>query len=153
MSVRVTGRGGVSGVSAVVLSVMAFRPSRDGFVSVFPAGGSRPVSRNGSFTAGGSASNMVVAKVGSGGNVTLTNVSSGTVRLIGDVSVISWREADGVVQAKPMLIDPAGDLTAVSCATPRFCVAVSRAGTATVRNGGASRKNSPASRIERDKTD
>ncbi len=35
----------------------------------------------------------------------------------------------------PVLVDPAGDLTSVSCATSRFCVAISTSGTATVRRG------------------
>jgi hypothetical protein len=86
ISVPVVGRGGVptSGVSAVALNVIAGAPTSSGSLTVFPAGTTRPSMSNVSFVTGKSASNLVVAEVGSGGKVNVYN-SSGNTHVIFDV--------------------------------------------------------------------
>ncbi len=85
--VKVTGRAGVpeNDVGAVILNVTVTAPSGPGFVTVFPSGESRPLASNLNFVAGQTVANLVVAKVGSGGQVTLYNESPST-HLIADVA-------------------------------------------------------------------
>ena len=84
---QVTGRGGVpaTGVSAVVLNVMAASPTRAGYVTVYGAGASRPTASNLNFVPAQTTSNMVVVPVGTGGKIALYNGSAGTVQLVADV--------------------------------------------------------------------
>ena len=86
LDLTVTGRGGVpaSGVGAVVLNVTATDPTAAGFVTVYPTGSTRPTASNLNFTAGESIPNLVIAKVGAGGKVSLYNFS-GTTDLVVDV--------------------------------------------------------------------
>ena len=79
VSVPVTGVAGVpdTGVSAVVLSVTATGSAADGFVIVGPSGAPTPGVSNVNYAAGQSASNLVVVKIGSDGQVALS-VSSST---------------------------------------------------------------------------
>ncbi|WP_377644658.1 hypothetical protein [Oryzobacter terrae] len=86
--VQVTGRGGVpaSGVSAVVMNVTVTQAKAAGYITVFPDGTSKPTASNVNFVAGQTVPNLVVVKVGSNGKVALTNSSSGTVQLVGDVA-------------------------------------------------------------------
>jgi hypothetical protein len=53
-------------------------------VTVWPAGEARPVTSNLNFVKAQTVPNLVVVKVGTGGNVSLYN-SSGSTQLIGDV--------------------------------------------------------------------
>ncbi|MEZ5143249.1 MAG: hypothetical protein R2726_12135 [Acidimicrobiales bacterium] len=82
----VTGVGGVpgEGVSAVVLNVTADRPSATSHLTVWPAGVDRPTASNLNFAAGTTIPNLVVAKVGAGGKVSIFN-SSGAVEVLADV--------------------------------------------------------------------
>jgi hypothetical protein len=86
-NLQVTGRGGVpaGGVGAVVLNVTAVTPTSGGFVTVFPAGEVRPLASNLNFGPGETIPNLVIAKVGSGGMVTLYN-DLGSTHLIADVA-------------------------------------------------------------------
>ena len=106
VTVRVTGLGGVpaSGVSAVALNVTVTQPSANGYVTAYPAGSSRPTASNLNFAKGATVSNLVLARVGSGGRVTLYNGATGTVDLIADVA---GYHRDGSVS-------DAGGFTAVS---------------------------------------
>ena len=72
-SFQVTGRGGVpaSGVGAVVVNVTVTAPVGAGYVTVFPAGDSRPEASNVNFSAGETVANSVVAKVGAGGEISV----------------------------------------------------------------------------------
>ncbi len=87
ISVPVLNRGGVpaSGVSAVVLNVTAVNPSKDTYVSVFPAGGTRPGISNLNPAAGRNVAVAVFAQPGTGGAVSLWN-AIGSVDLIADVT-------------------------------------------------------------------
>lgn len=74
-----------TGVKAVVLNVTATEGTANSFVTVFPSGEDRPTASNLNFTPGASVPNLVIAKVGSGGAVSLFN-RFGSVHLIADVS-------------------------------------------------------------------
>ncbi|MEZ5142561.1 MAG: hypothetical protein R2726_08615 [Acidimicrobiales bacterium] len=83
----VVGRGGVpaSGVAAVVLNVTVTGPTAPSHLTVFPAGESPPSASNLNFSAGQTVPNLVIAKVGAGGQVSLRN-NSGSVQVIADVA-------------------------------------------------------------------
>ncbi len=86
VELTVTGRGGVaSGASAVILNVTAANAASATYVTVYPNGVKRPDASSLNIAAGGTAANLVVAKVGSNGKVRLYN-NSGSVDLIADVT-------------------------------------------------------------------
>ena len=89
LDVSVVGVGGVplSGVDAVVLNVTVTGPSAAGWATVFPAGVVRPLASNLNFGAGETVANLVVAKVGAGGRVSVFN-AFGTADVI--VDVMGW---------------------------------------------------------------
>ncbi len=88
VDVQVTGRGGVpsSGVGAVILNVTAVTPSGSGYLTVFPTGGAVPNASNLNFTAGQVVPNLVVAKVGAGGKVSIRATSPGSTHVVADVA-------------------------------------------------------------------
>jgi subtilisin family serine protease len=87
LRVRVLGRGGVpaSGVSAVVVNVTAVAPTNNGFASVFPAGDAVPNASNLNFTAGRTIPNLVIAKVGADGSISIFN-AAGSTHFVVDVA-------------------------------------------------------------------
>jgi alpha-tubulin suppressor-like RCC1 family protein len=89
VDLQVAGRAGVpvSGVGAVVVNVTGVRASGSTFVTVFPSGGSRPVTSNLNLVPGPATPNLVVVKVGAGGRISLFN-DSGSVDLL--VDVMGW---------------------------------------------------------------
>jgi hypothetical protein len=86
---QVTGRGGVpsSGVSAVVMNITATNPTAQSFLTVWPKGAALPTTSNLNFLPGQTIPNLVVVKVGTGGQVSLLN-GAGTVNVVGDV--VGW---------------------------------------------------------------
>jgi hypothetical protein len=80
ISLQVTGKGNVptTGVSAVVLNVTATNPTASGYLTIFPAGGIRPLASNLNFVPGQTVPNRVVAKVGSNGQVSVFNFQGNT---------------------------------------------------------------------------
>ena len=86
LDVKVTGRGGVpsSGVDAVVLNVVAAEQSAQTFLTVYPAGSPRPTTSNLNPTPGIIEPNMVIAKVGANGEISIFN-NSGNVQVLADV--------------------------------------------------------------------
>jgi len=94
ISPKVTGVGGVPAteVSAVVLNVTATQPTAgESFLTVFPAGGARPLASNLNFVAGQTVPNLVMAKVGADGKVSVYN-NLGTSHVIFDV--VGWFGSD-----------------------------------------------------------
>ena len=87
LSLQVTGRAGVpaTGVSAVILNVIAVEPAVGGFLTVWPAGEPLPLASNLNFGAGQTVPNLVVAKVGAGGKVNIYN-GGGAAHLVADVA-------------------------------------------------------------------
>ena len=94
VNVTVTGRGGVpaTGAGSVALNVTVTAPTGNGYLTVFPAGATRPTASNLNFTTGKTVPNMVVVAVGSGGQVSIYN-SSGSSHVI--VDVLGWFPAVG----------------------------------------------------------
>jgi hypothetical protein len=87
MDVQVTGRGGVpsSGVSAAVLNVTVTAPTAVSYLTVFPAGELRPVAANLNYGAGQTVPNLVTAKLGGGGRLSMYN-ATGSTQVIVDVT-------------------------------------------------------------------
>jgi uncharacterized protein YkwD len=86
--VQVAGGGGVPaiGVSAVVMNVAVTEPTApSSYLSVYPTGEPKPLAANLNFVAGQTVPNLVVAKLGAGGKVSLAN-AAGTVHVIADVA-------------------------------------------------------------------
>ncbi|MFC6705031.1 putative Ig domain-containing protein [Flexivirga alba] len=73
-----TGKGGVpaTGVAAVVLNVTAVNPAGPGFVTVYPAGVTRPNASNLNYTKGAVVPAMVIATLGTGGAIDLYTLDS-----------------------------------------------------------------------------
>ncbi|MFD9125961.1 N-acetylmuramoyl-L-alanine amidase [Kitasatospora sp. NPDC059571] len=86
MDLTVAGRAGLplNGVTAVVLNVTAVQPTSSGFVTVYPAGTTRPVVSNLNFTAGQVIPNLVVVPV-KDGKVSLYN-RAGDIDLVADIT-------------------------------------------------------------------
>ncbi|HVL03663.1 MAG TPA: S8 family serine peptidase, partial [Acidimicrobiales bacterium] len=89
LDLQVTGRGGVpaAGVSAVVMNVTVTEPSASSFLTAWPTGSTRPNASNLNYVAGQTVPNLVVAKVGTNGKVSLFNLS-GNTHVIADV--VGW---------------------------------------------------------------
>ena len=87
IDVKVTGVGGVptAGVAAVVLNVTATNASGPAsFLTVWPKGAVRPLASNLNFSAGTSVPNLVTARVGADGSVSVYN-NVGVVSVVADV--------------------------------------------------------------------
>ncbi len=89
VNLTVTGVGGVpaTGVGSVVLNVTATQSTANTYVTVFPTGSPLPTASNINPSAGSTAPNLVIARVGAGGQVSLYN-NAGTTHLI--VDVLGW---------------------------------------------------------------
>jgi hypothetical protein len=82
---QLTGRAGVpSNATAVALNVTVTNPTAASFLTVHPTGVSRPNAANLNFTPGQTIPNMVIAKLGTGGQIDLYNLT-GTVDITVDV--------------------------------------------------------------------
>jgi len=108
----VAGRGGVpaTGVVAVVLNVTTALPTGPGFVTVWPTGAAQPLASNLNFVAGQTIPNLVIAKLGVDGKVSLF-ASAGT-HLIADVAGYFSAATDLVALTPARLLDTrAGNAT------------------------------------------
>ena len=87
LDLQVTGRGGVpaTGVTAVILNVAVVDPARAGYLTGWPAGDPMPLASSLNFAAGQTVPNLVVAKLGAGGKVSLYN-GGGTAHIVADVA-------------------------------------------------------------------
>ena len=84
-SLTVAGPGSVpADATAVVMNVTVTNPTATGFVSLSPTGGLVPLASNLNFVAGQTIANLVVAQVGAGGKVDITNLA-GHTDVIADV--------------------------------------------------------------------
>jgi hypothetical protein len=92
LDVQVAGQGGVpaSGVSAVVTNVVVTGPTAASFLTVFPTGESLPLASNLNFRSSQTVPNLVVAKQGAGGRLSIYN-AAGTAHVIADVA--GWFDA------------------------------------------------------------
>ncbi len=75
LTIQVAGRGGVpaSGAEAVAVNVTATDATSASYLTVYPAGESRPLASNLNFAAGETVANQVVVPLGAGGAVTVYN--------------------------------------------------------------------------------
>jgi hypothetical protein len=73
-----------SGISAVVLNVTVIRPTRPGYLTVWPDGEAQPVASNLNFVPRQTVPNMVLAKLGANGAIDL-KVSAGQAHVVVDV--------------------------------------------------------------------
>ncbi len=88
-TLTVTGRGGVPsvGAGAVALNVTVAGSSGNGYLTVYPTGVATPNASNINFTAGQVIPNMVIVKVGTNGQITISNPFSSTPVI---VDVVGW---------------------------------------------------------------
>jgi hypothetical protein len=92
-SVTVAGVAGVpSSASAVVLNVTAVSPTVGGYLTVWPAGGSKPGTSNLNFVAGDVVPNLVTVGVGAGGQVSVFNLAGATHVV---VDIMGWFDNTG----------------------------------------------------------
>ena len=86
INVQVTGLADVpaSGVSGVALNVTADSPTAEGYLTVWPTGEGQPGASSHNFVPGLTVANLVLAKVGAGGQVSIFN-SAGTTHVVADV--------------------------------------------------------------------
>ena len=138
VDLQVAGRAGIpaSGAGAVVLNVTVNQPTGNGWVTVWPTGQARPLASNLNYVAGQTVPNMVIAKVGAGGKVSLFN-NFGSAHLI--VDVMGWFPTDAELQsmtparladtrAGNPTVDGAGPKGAVAGSTSIDVVVAGRAG-------------------------
>ena len=87
LDLLVVGRGGVprTGVDSVALNVTVTNVTASSFLTVWPAGEVRPVASNLNMVASQTVPNLVVAKVGAGGRVSVYN-HAGSTDVIADVA-------------------------------------------------------------------
>ena len=86
VTLQVSGRGGVpSTATAVVLNVTATQVTATSFVTVWPTGTPMSDTSNLNMTAGSTAANLVITKLGAGGMVDIAN-AFGEAHLIADVT-------------------------------------------------------------------
>jgi hypothetical protein len=72
------------GVGSVVLNVTAANPTAMSYLTIYPAGATRPVASNLNFTPGVTVANSVTVLVGTGGKINIFN-QGGTVDVIVDI--------------------------------------------------------------------
>jgi len=86
LDLQVTGAGGVpANATAVVLNVTVTEsPGPDSYLTVYPTGTARPLASNLNFVTGQTIPNLVIAKIGAGGKVTIYN-NLGSTFVIADV--------------------------------------------------------------------
>ncbi|HEX2785192.1 MAG TPA: hypothetical protein VHN36_16535 [Ilumatobacteraceae bacterium] len=87
-SINVAVTGGTTtvpaGASGVALNVTVDQPTSAGFLTVWPAGEARPLASSHNFVPGLTIANLVLAKVGSGGQVSIFN-SGGSTHVVADI--------------------------------------------------------------------
>jgi hypothetical protein len=81
-----------AGAVAVAMNVTAVEPSAGGYLTVWPAGRTRPTASNVNMVAGQTVPNLVVSGVGADGSISVFNAAGSTDVL---VDVLGWFEAGG----------------------------------------------------------
>ena len=107
--VVVTGTAGVpgAGVSGVVLNVTVTEPTAAGYLTVWPAGEVRPLASSLNFLPGQTVPNLVTAKVGSDGRISVFN-NAGDTHVVIDIAGYFLAGGDGgrvVVSSPTRLMD------------------------------------------------
>lgn len=85
IDLQVAGAGGVvADADSVVMNVTVTEPTAAGFITVWPTGETMPTASNLNFVARQTVPNLVISKLGTGGNVSMFN-SSGSTHVVADV--------------------------------------------------------------------
>ena len=85
---NVTGQGGVpAGAHSVVINVTATNPTAPSYLTLWPGGATQPVASDLNFVSGLTIANLVIVKIGSGGQVDVFN-AAGSTHVI--VDVVGW---------------------------------------------------------------
>ena len=79
-----------TGVSAVVLNVTVTQTTAPSFLTVFPTGEALPLAANLNYVAGQTVPNLVTAKLGANGRISLYN-AAGSTHVVADVA--GWYDA------------------------------------------------------------
>jgi hypothetical protein len=95
ITLPVAGRGGVPrhGVTAVALNVTAVEATRDSYLTVYPAGSSRPAASTVNFGRGRAVPNMAIAKLGRDGKVRIYNFAGSTHVVVDVMGYYTLNEA------------------------------------------------------------
>ncbi|WP_316522023.1 hypothetical protein [Kitasatospora brasiliensis] len=97
-TLKVAGTAGIpANAVAVVMNVTAVDAADTGFVTVYPAGQSAPITSNLNHTVGQTIPNAVTVQVGAGGAVQMLNGSDGNLDLIADVTGYYVPDTTGAV--------------------------------------------------------
>ncbi|CAN0329196.1 unnamed protein product, partial [Phaeothamnion confervicola] len=93
-NLTVTGSAGVpaSGVAAVAVNVTVTDPTRDGYITVFPAGEAQPATSSVNFVARQTVPNLVVSGVGANGQISILN-PIGSTQVV--VDILGWFPVGG----------------------------------------------------------
>jgi len=93
INLAIVGRGGLptSGVAAVVLNATVTQPSAAGYLTVYPAGSTRPGTSTLNFLAGQTIANLVIVPVGNGGDISVFNFQGSTNAIL---DLVGWMTAD-----------------------------------------------------------
>ncbi|OKI22690.1 hypothetical protein [Streptomyces sp. CB03911] len=138
LPLKVAGTGSVpADAVAVVMNVTATDGRDTGFVTVYPAGRSAPVTSNLNHTVAQTVPNMVTVQVGAGGAVDLLNGSDGNLDLVADVTGYYVPNTSGAVytgvsprralDTRPTHVPGRGTVTLDVCATAGFPRAITAA--------------------------
>ncbi len=115
-SFRVTGLAGVpTNATAVTFNLTAIAGTNAGFLTAYPAGSARPLASNVNFVRGDVRPNLVIVKVGNGGQVTLFNNSGSTHAVADIVGYFGTFNPSATPTASP---SPSASVSATSSATP-----------------------------------
>jgi len=98
IDVTVLGRGGVpaSGGGSIIVNVTVTEPTAESYVTVWPTGFARPEASSLNMSADETRPNLVIAKIGAGGRISLFN-RFGATHLVGDV--VGWIPEHGAYTA------------------------------------------------------
>ncbi|NUT32862.1 MAG: choice-of-anchor D domain-containing protein [Hamadaea sp.] len=101
VDLQVTGKAGIpAAATAVVLNVTVTAPTAGGYLTVYPAGVSRPVTSSINFPAAWTGANSVTVRVGANGRVSIFN-ATGSTQVIADVVGFYTGETTTVQQLGP----------------------------------------------------
>jgi serine protease len=106
LSLTVTGGSVPSGATAVALNVTVTDTTAGSFLSVYPAGETRPLLSNLNWVAGETVPNMVMVPIGSGGQVTFYNYQ-GRADVVVDLEGYFAPEATGTTAGSYVPLTPA----------------------------------------------
>ncbi len=140
LDLQVTGRGGVSNeCDAVALNVTATAPTAASYLTVWPTGQAKPLASSVNMAAGQTIPNMVLAKVGAGGKVSIYNHSGSTDVVVDVLGCFSAGVSSRFVSLSPArVLDTREGLGAPKAPLGRGVIALALAGHGGVPSNGSS---------------